>query len=557
MQMKKTTNNRGITLIALVVTIIILLILSSVTIATLTGENGLFARTKQAKLISNYTSAKEVIELKLMEIKSEFINEDCKITDIFSKIAETSNIIIDNYYTSETAMVKEGIESDVSKITNLSGILVYAKQYPEYIFLIGKMGTIDGILDKNEIVQLEDFEKIVLGKKDNENTENTEKIKNGFIPKINKVNKNRIEVSVESKNFDFEGKVQKYEYHIGNNKYESEENKYEITNLESNKEYPLYIIVYNENGNYIQSRTVYIEIEGTITDLTSKGISDNTAENGKIFSNNNIENAYLAFDKNTSTYWDGGNIDSFIGYEFNVPVEINNVIIKQPYINDVIKDFKIQYSDDNITYSDASEILTYIRGEGEREFELKENLGKHKYWRYQNLSGYGGKNYCAISELVFSNKKKKFIQRDKLTEKIVENSSEKNRIFSNNNIENAYLAFDKNTSTYWDGGNINSFLGYEFDTPVEVNDVIINQPYRNDVIKDFKIQYSDDNIIYNDASEILTYNIISGGEQKFELKENLGKHKYWRYQNLSGYGGNTYCAIRELEFCKKITIDIN
>ena len=401
MQMKKTTNNRGITLIALVITIIILLILSSVTIATLTGENGLFARTKQAKLISNYTSAKEVIDLKLMEIKSEFINEDYKITDIFSKIAETSNIVIDNYYTSETAMVKEGIESDVSKITNLSGILVYVKQYPEYIFLIGKTGTIDGILDKNEIVQLEDFEKIVLGKKDNENTE---KIKNGFIPKINKVNKNRIEVSVESKNFDFEGKVQRYEYHIGNNKYESEENKYEITNLENDKEYPLYIIVYNENGNYIQSRTVYIEIEETVTDLTSKGISDNTTENGRIFSNNNIENAYLAFDKNTSTYWDGGDINSFLGYEFDTPVEVNDVIINQPYRNDVIKDFKIQYSDDNITYNDASEILTYnIRG-GEQEFELKENLGKHKYWRYQNLSGYGEDTYCAIRELEFCKK---------------------------------------------------------------------------------------------------------------------------------------------------------
>ena len=37
---KKFFNQRGITLIALVITIIVLLILAGVTIATLTGDNG-------------------------------------------------------------------------------------------------------------------------------------------------------------------------------------------------------------------------------------------------------------------------------------------------------------------------------------------------------------------------------------------------------------------------------------------------------------------------------------------------------------------------------------
>ena len=41
-----TDNNRGITLIALVITIIVLLILAGVTIATLTGENGLLRKSK-------------------------------------------------------------------------------------------------------------------------------------------------------------------------------------------------------------------------------------------------------------------------------------------------------------------------------------------------------------------------------------------------------------------------------------------------------------------------------------------------------------------------------
>ncbi len=40
---------KGITLVALVITIIILLILAAISIATLSGDNGLFNRAKQAK----------------------------------------------------------------------------------------------------------------------------------------------------------------------------------------------------------------------------------------------------------------------------------------------------------------------------------------------------------------------------------------------------------------------------------------------------------------------------------------------------------------------------
>lgn len=46
---KNSNYDKAITLISLVITIIILLILSGITIATLNGENGLFARAKEAK----------------------------------------------------------------------------------------------------------------------------------------------------------------------------------------------------------------------------------------------------------------------------------------------------------------------------------------------------------------------------------------------------------------------------------------------------------------------------------------------------------------------------
>ena len=49
MKKKKVEKNKGITLIALVITIIVLLILAGVTIATLTGDNGILTKASQAK----------------------------------------------------------------------------------------------------------------------------------------------------------------------------------------------------------------------------------------------------------------------------------------------------------------------------------------------------------------------------------------------------------------------------------------------------------------------------------------------------------------------------
>lgn len=62
---------RGITLIALVITIIILLILAGISISTLGGENGLFAKTKQAQKIHIKAEMKENLILVINELQIE------------------------------------------------------------------------------------------------------------------------------------------------------------------------------------------------------------------------------------------------------------------------------------------------------------------------------------------------------------------------------------------------------------------------------------------------------------------------------------------------------
>ena len=59
----RRTKQRGITLVALVITIIILLILAGVSIATLTGENGILTRANDAKEKTEIAEEKELIGL--------------------------------------------------------------------------------------------------------------------------------------------------------------------------------------------------------------------------------------------------------------------------------------------------------------------------------------------------------------------------------------------------------------------------------------------------------------------------------------------------------------
>ena len=68
---KKSLQERGITLISLVVTIVIMLILIGVTIATVTGDNGLFSKAKQATVEYEKEALKEEMRLAILDKQLE------------------------------------------------------------------------------------------------------------------------------------------------------------------------------------------------------------------------------------------------------------------------------------------------------------------------------------------------------------------------------------------------------------------------------------------------------------------------------------------------------
>ena len=65
---KKHTNNQGITLIALIVTVIVLLILAGITLSLIGGSEGILGRATSAVEENEKASAKEQAELAIQEI---------------------------------------------------------------------------------------------------------------------------------------------------------------------------------------------------------------------------------------------------------------------------------------------------------------------------------------------------------------------------------------------------------------------------------------------------------------------------------------------------------
>ena len=88
--MKKIRNQKGVTLVALVVTIIVLIILAGININLLLGENGLITKAQEAKKQQKIAEIKEKISLELASaetdaiIRNESLEEE-QLNDIVSK----------------------------------------------------------------------------------------------------------------------------------------------------------------------------------------------------------------------------------------------------------------------------------------------------------------------------------------------------------------------------------------------------------------------------------------------------------------------------------------
>ena len=111
--MKKTKQN-GITLIALVITIIVLLILAAVSIATLTGQNGILTRANDAKIETEIADEKEKVELSALASLAENLGGEI---DIDKLRTELGKYFQDGKYDVQEGVNEDGTEGYIVTIT--------------------------------------------------------------------------------------------------------------------------------------------------------------------------------------------------------------------------------------------------------------------------------------------------------------------------------------------------------------------------------------------------------------------------------------------------------
>ena len=120
--MKKLAKNSGITLIALVITIIVLLILAGVTIMSVTGENGILSRSISAREKTKEAQALEELKEKIMEVQIDKKGE-ATLQDIIDALQSDT----ENSYTVSTELAT--ITGTLPDLDNKTELYILYKDY--------------------------------------------------------------------------------------------------------------------------------------------------------------------------------------------------------------------------------------------------------------------------------------------------------------------------------------------------------------------------------------------------------------------------------------------
>lgn len=115
-------NNKGITLIALVVTIIVLLILAGVSIAMLTGQNGILNRASDAGESTAVANAKEKVTLAINEAITDYYKDTYTGSEATTTLYSASKAALDklNNVEESGATIAVAESEDTTKTTTVN-----------------------------------------------------------------------------------------------------------------------------------------------------------------------------------------------------------------------------------------------------------------------------------------------------------------------------------------------------------------------------------------------------------------------------------------------------
>ena len=189
--------NKGITLMALVITIIILIILAGITISAISEKSGILERTKNAKIEQEKNIAEEYLKVQLMKILTD--NEGNV------DLNKLDGMNIDGYDT---------------KVSQLSKVVTMTKGKQVYYFLV----------DSNYNVK--NLQSVTIESNKNEEEKENKKEEIGKVGvTITDVTGSSFVINVEPED---ESKISVYEYYINDNKvYIGEEKRYQVSRIKS------------------------------------------------------------------------------------------------------------------------------------------------------------------------------------------------------------------------------------------------------------------------------------------------------------------------------------
>ena len=140
----KKEEQNGITLIALVITIIVLLILAGVTIAMLTGQNGILTQAQNAKTTTEYKTAEEKVKLSIIGARAD--DGTLTVEKLRSELANYGGTVEGDKFPI-TAIV-DGKSFSVNYSGNITSKDKISKETPYvgYYADVDNDGTVDGII---------------------------------------------------------------------------------------------------------------------------------------------------------------------------------------------------------------------------------------------------------------------------------------------------------------------------------------------------------------------------------------------------------------------------
>lgn len=118
-------NQNGITLVALVVTIVVLLILAGVTIALVMNNNSVINRAKDVRDLSGDKSVRELVSVAVMATQTDYFTDKGDFSDIPTTPAADKQAAINT--AAGTSLQKElknvGLDANLPTVTIINGVL--------------------------------------------------------------------------------------------------------------------------------------------------------------------------------------------------------------------------------------------------------------------------------------------------------------------------------------------------------------------------------------------------------------------------------------------------